>query len=183
MKSEAVVTATRCWVEGTVVGLNLCPFAALPVKQGRIRYQVCSASDMDGIYRAILAEFETMLELPEAEASLLIVPTGLERFDDYLDLLQVAEEVIPEAGLEGKFQLASFHPDYRFEESEESDPANYTNRSPYPMFHFIREESLAEALKHYPQPELIPQRNIELLREMGLQAVEQRLNRCREKGG
>ncbi|MCG7962709.1 MAG: DUF1415 domain-containing protein, partial [Candidatus Thiodiazotropha taylori] len=101
MKSETVVTATRCWVEGTVVGLNLCPFAALPVEQGRIRYQVCPASDMDGIYRAILAEFESMLELPEAEASLLIVPTGLERFDDYLDLLQVAEEVIPEAGLEG----------------------------------------------------------------------------------
>ncbi|MCG7873617.1 MAG: DUF1415 domain-containing protein [Candidatus Thiodiazotropha lotti] len=183
MNNEAVLTATRCWVEGTVVGLNLCPFAAVPVEAGRIRYLVCPESDMDGIYRAILAEFETMLERQDAEASLLIVPAGLEAFDDYLDLLQVVEEVIPEAGLEGKFQLASFHPDYQFDGSDESDPANYTNRSPYPMFHFIREESLAEALKHYPQPELIPQRNIELLREMGLEAVEQRLARCRKKGG
>jgi hypothetical protein len=183
MNSEAVLAASRCWVEGTVVALNLCPFAAVPVEAGRIRYVVCPASDMDGIYRAILSEFETMLKRQDAEASLLIVPAGLECFDDYLELLEVAEEVIPEAGLEGEFQLASFHPNYRFAGSDESDPANYTNRSPYPMFHFIREASLAEALKHYPEPELIPQRNIELLQEMGLHAVQQRLDRCREKGG
>jgi hypothetical protein len=183
MNNEAIMAASRCWVEGTVVGLNLCPFAAQPVEAGRIRYQVCPVSEMDGIYRAILAEFEIMLTLEEAEASLLIVPAGLEAFDDYLNMLELAEQAIPEVGLEGQFQLASFHPDYRFEGSDESDPANYTNRSPYPMFHFIREASLAEALNHYPNPETIPQRNVELLREMGLEAVQQRLARCREKRG
>ncbi len=184
MNSEAVVKATRCWVEGTVVGLNLCPFAAAPVKAGRIRYVVCSESDRDGIYRSLLREFETMFNLSEeeAEASLVIVPEGLDSFDDYLQLLEVAEEVIPEAGLDGVFQLASLHPDYRFDGCDEIDPTNYTNRSPYPMFHLIREGPLEEALKTYPQPELIPERNMTLLREMGLEALQQRLARCRESG-
>ncbi|MES9834388.1 MAG: DUF1415 domain-containing protein [Candidatus Thiodiazotropha sp. DIVDIV] len=184
MNNDAVLEATRCWVEGTVVALDLCPFAAVPVKAGRIRYVVCAESDMDGIYRSVLSEFETLYGLSEeeAEASLLIVPVGLASFDDYLDLLQAVESVIPEAGLEGVFQLASFHPDYQFEGCDEEDPTNYTNRSPYPMFHLIREVSLEQALKNYPDPELIPERNMALLKEMGLEALKKRLSRCFEHG-
>jgi hypothetical protein len=185
MNSDAVVEATRRWVEGTVVGLNLCPFAAAPVKAGRIRYVVCPESEREGIYRAALNEFETLYGLREevAEASLLIVPHGLASFEVYLDMLQTLEAVIPEAGLEGVFQVASFHPEYRFEGCDEEDPSNYTNRSPYPMFHLIREGSLEQALRSYPEPELIPERNMALLQEMGLEALQRRLSRCFEKGG
>ncbi len=177
---EQVLEETRCWVERVVVGLNLCPFAAAPMKGGRIRYVQCAETEMEGIYRALLTETETLIGLPEAEAetSLFVVPSGLQAFDAYLDLFAIAEAAIAQAGLEGILQLASFHPDYCFEGAQPEDPANYTNRSPHPMFHLIREAPLARALENYPNPERIPERNIALLREMGLAVVRERLAAC-----
>lgn len=180
MDERVVVRATECWVRDLVVGLNLCPFAAMPLQQGRIRYQVCGETQFENIYRALLAEMGQLVGLPteEIETSLFIVPQGLEAFDDYLELLYAVDAVIPEAGLDGVLQLASFHPDYRFEGTDPNDPANYTNRSPYPMFHLIREASLEQALEGYTDPELIPQRNMERLRELGLVELRSRLQAC-----
>jgi uncharacterized protein len=179
-RAEQVLDETRCWVERTVVGLNLCPFAAAPMKGGRIRYVYCGETEPEGIYRALLAEVETLIGLPELEAEtcLFVVPSGLDDFAAYLDLFEIAEAAIPQAGLEGILQLASFHPDYCFEGADDEDPANYTNRSPHPMFHLIREAPLARALEGYPNPEGIPERNIALLREMGLEAMRERLAAC-----
>jgi uncharacterized protein len=180
MREPPVIQATRRWVERVVVGLNLCPFAAVPVRAGRLRYTLCEASHPDAIYLALLQEMETLISLSEAEAEsgLLVTPRGLADFGDYLDLFQVAEAAMAQAGLEGILQLASFHPDYCFEGAERDDPANYTNRSPYPMFHLIREEPLARALERYPNPEGIPERNIALLRQLGLEAVREHLAAC-----
>ena len=124
---------------------------------------------------------ETLIGLPEsqAETSLFVVPAGLEAFETYLDFFAAVETVIPEAGLEGILQLASFHPDYCFEGAEADDPANYTNRSPHPIFHLIREAPLARALENYPDPEAIPDRNIALLRKLGLAEMRRRLAACR----
>jgi hypothetical protein len=168
-------------VEQLVVGLNLCPFASAPMKGERIRYVLCAEHEAEGIYRALLTEMERLIGLPESEAEtcLFVVPEGLEHFDDYLDLFEIAELAIPEAGLDGILQLASFHPDYCFEGAATDDPANYTNRSPHPMFHLIREAPLAQALESYPNPEAIPERNIALLREMGLAELQKRLAACR----
>lgn len=181
MTSSKTLDETRRWVEQVVVGLNLCPFASAPMKGERIRYVLCSEHAVEGIYRALLTEMERLTGLPESEAEtcLFVVPQGLERFDDYLDLFEIAETAIPEAGLDGILQLASFHPDYCFEDASTDDPANYTNRSPHPMFHLIREAPLARALESYPNPEAIPERNIALLREMGLAEIEERLAACR----
>jgi hypothetical protein len=180
MLEPTELKATRCWVEKTVIGLNLCPFAAGPVKAGRIRYQLCVSGSPEGIYRELLAEMESLVGLTEAEAesSLFVVPKGLDDFDAYLELFAIAEGAIPEAGLEGILQLASFHPHYCFDGVEQYDPANYTNRSPYPMFHLIREAPLAKALEGFKDPEGIPKRNIKLLREMGLEEMRQRLLDC-----
>jgi hypothetical protein len=181
---QRVLDETRRWVEQVVVGLNLCPFAAAPMKGERIRYVHCPERDDEGIYRSLLSELETLIHLPEssAETCLFVVPEGLEDFPHYLELFHIAETVIPQAGLEGIVQLASFHPDYCFEGVEKEDPANYTNRSPYPMFHLIREAPLARALEKYPDPEAIPERNIALLRELGLAEMQRRLAACRESG-
>ena len=175
----AIVAATRRWIREVVIGLNLCPFAAAPMERETIRYLVCPERRPEAIYRALLAEMEVFVQLPEeqVETGLFIVPAGLESFDDYLDLLYSAEQAIPEAGLEGVLQLASFHPDYLFEGAPEDDPANYTNRSPYPMFHLIRSEGLARAVARYPDPEQIPERNIRTLRELGLAEMRRRLER------
>lgn len=177
MGDQAVIAATCRWVQEVVIGLNLCPFAELPMERDAIRYQVCNQGEQDAIYRALLEEMACFVELPEeqAETGLFIAPCGLEAFDDYLELLYSADQALPEAGLDGVIQLASFHPDYQFEGSDMDDPANYTNRSPFPMFHLIREQGMAQALENYPDPEQIPERNIRTLRNLGLAEMQRRL--------
>ena len=112
------------------------------------------------------------------ETSLLIFPKTLSDFEDYLDMLDIATALFKEQGYEGIYQLASFHPEYRFEGSEPGDPANYTNRSPYPMLHILREASVEQALKTYPDSEKIPQRNIEVMQNLGLKVMQKLLKGC-----
>ncbi|MCG6966570.1 MAG: DUF1415 domain-containing protein [Chromatiaceae bacterium] len=173
------VVKTRHWLERIVIGLNLCPFAAAPYRADRILYAVSDEAALEGIYQAFLATLQDLLSSDphQQETALLILAGGLASFDDYLDALAVFEGALAEAGLEGLVQLASFHPHYRFEGANDDDPANYTNRSPLPMFHLIREDGLAAALESYPQPELIPERNIRRLRELGLDGIAELLNR------
>jgi hypothetical protein len=164
----------RDWLEKFVIGLNLCPFAAKPFNEDRIGFTVCAASDRESIYRAILIEADKLINTPQdkLETSLLILTEGLKSFDAYLELLAEADAAFSEAGLDGTLQIASFHPDYVFGQSEAEDPANYSNRSPFPLFHILRETSLENALQHYPHPERIPQRNIEKLRELGIAEIQ-----------
>jgi hypothetical protein len=180
MQTEQVISSTRYWLQQVVVGLQLCPFASQPLRQDSIRYQVCEHSDDNAIYAALLDEIIAFPGLPvqQAETALFIVPQGLRRFDDYLDLLHAAEAGIDASGLSGTLQLASFHPDYRFAGSSADDAANYSNRSPYPMFHLLRESLMEQALANFPQPEAIPERNIRRLRKLGLQHMQQQLAAC-----
>jgi hypothetical protein len=173
------VDLTRRWLERFVIGLGLCPFAAAPYRLDRIAYPVCDDTSLQNIYDAFLRALEALVlaDPQEQETALLILSRGLSDFDDYLDALAVLEQAIEEAGLQGVIQLASFHPDYRFEGAGDDDPANFTNRSPYPMFHLIREDGLAAALESYPEPESIPQRNVRCLRELGIGGIRDLLDR------
>ena len=164
---------TRHWLERFVIGLGLCPFAAAPFGAERITYRVSDAQLPDDIYQAFLVLLYDLFtsDPHDQETALLILDRGLRDFDAYLDMLAVLEQAISEAGAEGMVQIASFHPDYRFDGVPAADPANYTNRSPYPMFHLIREEGLAVALESYPDAESIPARNIERLRQLGIDGI------------
>lgn len=172
------VELTRRWVKEVVIGLNLCPFARQPFESGRIRFALCEAGNMDDAYAALIQEVADFVQLPaeEVETGLFIVPRGLASFSEYLDVLEDAQTALQESGLDEILQLASFHPDYCFEGLDEEDPANYTNRSPFPMFHLIRQDGLAAALASWPDPASIPQRNIALLREMGLKKIHHLLD-------
>lgn len=162
------LAATREWVERFVVGLNLCPFAGAVAAQGRIRYVLSQAQDIDVLYQDLLGELALLVDAdPDAvETTLLVHPWVLQDFEQYLDFLALVEEALEEAGLEGMVQVASFHPDYQFEGEAADDPSNLTNRSPYPMLHLLREASITTALEHYPDPEMIPVRNVEKLRKL-----------------
>lgn len=168
---------TRRWVKDIVIDLNLCPFARRPFEAETIRYTLCRATEPDTIYRDLISKIgDFALANPETdETALFIVPQGLESFDDYLDMLEDAQTALDMAGLDGMLQLASFHPDYLFEDCDDHDPANYTNRSPYPMFHLIRQDGMAAALADWIEPESIPERNIARLRAMGLREMRRRL--------
>lgn len=165
---------TRRWIEQFVIGLNLCPFAAPVVRGGQLRIAVCGQATARALAEAVLNELELLRNTPERElaTSVLVFSAALGDFDEYLDFLALAEELLYESGLEGSVQIASFHPAYQFDGTALHDVANFTNRAPYPMLHFLREDSLTRALERYPDPEEIPQRNVEKLRTMGREAVQ-----------
>ena len=166
------IAATRHWLSRVVIGLGLCPFAERPFTRQRIAYAVCAGVSTDEIYREFVSLVEQLLEPPQTqETALLIVTEGLGGFDDYLDILTLLEQSVDEAGLAGAIQVASFHPDYRFDGVPGDDPANFSNRSPYPMFHLIREDLLEDALATYPDPERIPERNVARLRALGAEGI------------
>jgi len=177
---DQALTVTRAWVETFVVARNVCPFAGREVARDTIRYVAVDAGDWEGALHRLVAECERLDESPEVETTLLVLTPGLEAFDDYLDFLAVAEALLDDQGYEGTYQLASFHPDYCFEGVEEEDPANFTNRSPYPMLHLLREAGLERALEHYPDPEAIPERNVAAMRELGGEALAAALARLRD---
>lgn len=174
-QTKEVIAQTRYWLEHVVIGLNFCPFAKPVFEQGKIHFQVSDAQSLECCLEDLIAEAERLDTQSEIETSLLIFESSLQDFDNFLDVLEIANDLIFEQGYEGVYQLASFHPDYCFAESDENDPGNYTNRSPYPMFHLIRERSIEQALANYKNPENIPDINLQVARELGLEKMQSML--------
>lgn len=169
----AVIAATRKWVQRAVVGLNLCPFARAPLVQQRLRFQVSGATGVDDLLEDLCEELR-MLQAADAascESTLLMHPGVLQDFLDFNDFLDDADAALRALGLKGEIQIASFHPDYRFAGSRPEDIENYTNRSPYPTLHLLRESSIERALESMSEngsaADDIYERNIETLRRLG----------------
>lgn len=172
METQKEIQQTQKWLEEVVIGFNFCPFAYKVKAENRIRYQCSETDDLEEALLFLLDEINYLEQHTEIETSLLIYSQGFKNFESYLQLLDLADALIYDQGYEGSYQLASFHPQYRFDGSEEDDPANYTNRAPYPMLHLLREASIEEALKHHLAPEKIPERNIEFAREKGIEEMK-----------
>lgn len=183
MSNEAIIQHTRNWLEQIVIGLNLCPFAAKPFKLGQIRIVVSTAKDIEALSADLIAEGALLLRQPakETETTLLVHPFVLADFYDYNEYLWSVEEIVRKEDWEGEIQVASFHPEYQFAGTTPEDVSNYTNRSPYPMLHLIREERLEAALEHYEDPEGIPERNVALLERIGLAEMLNKLNAIKPK--
>ena len=164
---QTLIDNTKKWIQDVVIGCNFCPFAAREVKQGTVRYHVEEDDDLNACLQVFLNECELLDTSPEIETTIIILPIGFDEFEDYLDLVECAEEILEENGYEGTYQVATFHPNYCFEGEEADDASNFTNRSPYPMLHILREESVERALERYPDAEGIPQRNIDFARTKG----------------
>ncbi|MFT4024274.1 MAG: DUF1415 domain-containing protein [Flavihumibacter sp.] len=157
---------TRQWVRDIVIGCGFCPFAAHVYDRDLIRYRV--AEKDEDPQTLLLAEAAWLDENEATATTLVIVPHALDDFEAYLDTLHDLETALVNEGYEGVYQLASFHPQYAFEGAPPDDPANYTNRAPFPLFHLLREESIDRALEHYAgDPEAIPGRNIDFARKKG----------------
>ncbi len=166
--SQQIIDQTITWIHKVVVGCNFCPFAARPMQQHHVHYQVEASTDVTVCMEAFLKELARLdKELP-IETSFLIFSNAFGQFDDYLDAVSIAEHLLKENGYEGVYQLASFHPKYRFATSAKSDAADYTNRSIYPMLHLLRESSVEKAIAHYEKPENIPKRNVDFARKKGV---------------
>jgi hypothetical protein len=165
----AIIAATKQWIEKAVIGLDLCPFAGAVHLQGRIRYVVSPAASPEELLPDLRGELRTLAaaDPAETETTLLIHPEALADFLDYNDFLGVADEAVARLGLRGVLQIASFHPRYRFAGTGPDDIENYTNRSPYPMLHLLREASVERAVAAFPEAAGIYEKNIATLRRLG----------------
>lgn len=178
--TNLVISQTREWVSSVIVKYNFCPFARKEVENNRIHYSISTATALDDAVMDMLDQCIELDRKPERETTLIMFNNGFSHFDDFLDLVDLANALLVAQGFEGKYQLANFHPDYVFADSDEDDAANYTNRAPFPTLHLIREASMSEALDNYDAPESIPEHNIKLARRKGIDFWQQLLDNCKK---
>lgn len=166
---DTVSEHTKQWLEKAVIGLNLCPFAKAPHVKNLVRIVVSEARHLDGFLEDLDRELQLLGNTPasELETTLLVHPTLFPDFETFNQMLEIADDAVVENELEGIIQIAPFHPDFQFEGTEADDISNYTNRSPYPTLHLIREDSIAKAAEAFPDASAIFDHNIALLEKMG----------------
>ncbi|MCB1843080.1 MAG: DUF1415 domain-containing protein [Halioglobus sp.] len=176
MDRAKIIRSTERWLESTVVGLNLCPFARLPLLNASVRFSVSAATTEQQLLLHLNAELSLLEDATEIETTLLVHPCVLQEFGAYNQFLTDAENLLEDSGYEGIYQLASFHPGYQFAGTSGEDAENYSNRSPYPMLHVLRESSVERAVASYPDVHDIPRRNIERLNQVGHTALARMLS-------
>jgi hypothetical protein len=167
IEEETVIAQTKKWITDVVISCNFCPFAAKEVKRNVLHYQVENGRKIEEGISAFLRECIRLDNNKNIETTLLLFPQSFQKFDDYLLLVMQAENLLKKKKYQGIYQVASFHPLYCFSGTSLDDAANFTNRSPYPMLHILREDSVEQALEKYVHPEKIPENNISFAREKG----------------
>ena len=166
---QSALDDTRRWLERAVIGLNLCPFAKAVHVKGQVHFAATPAESPAEVLAAFAAELDALLacDAAERDTTLLVIPQGMDDFLTFLDLVARAERLVRKRGLEGVVQVAHFHPQFVFAGEDEDEVTHFTNRSPYPTLHLLREESIDRAVAAYPDPDAIVSRNLETMRRLG----------------
>ena len=175
ISTQLVIQQTQNWISDIVIGLNLCPFASQLFQNETIDYTVNTGDSTEQHLQQLADCFVKLEKSVDIETSLLIYPEAYQQFDNYLDMLDLANHLLDDLNYTGTYQIASFHPDYRFADSAENDASNFSNRSPYPMLHLIRESDLEKAIANYPNIGQVPENNIKKLREIGYKEMQEKL--------
>jgi len=174
------VAQVSAWIDSVVVSLNICPFAKRELDAGRVRVCAPDVAVMEAALEAIADEAIKLLHNDVTATTLVVLAQGFEEFDDYLDLLDMSEALLEECGWSESLQLASFHPDYCFDGVEQDDAANYTNRSPLPIIHLLRQDDVAKAIAGHPDVDSIPDSNQAMARSKGGAFFDELLRRCKQ---
>ena len=173
------------WVRRVVIGLNLCPFAEKPFKgisDGKMKFEVIRGQDEEEIIRQVLAE--CFVRTTKPGTSILICPDLYPSdFESFLEIQNILSDgLLVDNDLTDDIQIAPFHPLFQFadveKEGEDDDIGdtdgasegfdNYTNRSPYPIFHILREEEVSKAVDLLDgDSSKVWGRNVDLLEELG----------------
>ena len=168
-QERTAIEDTQKWLLEAVVGLNLCPFAKAVVVKDMVRYRVCASAEPADLLAMLREELQHLTEADpdKLDTTLLIAPNALPDFLDFNDFLEDCDEVLMDLELDGVLQVADFHPHYQFGGTDVDDIENFTNRTPYPTLHLLREASIDKAVEAYPDASLIFERNIEVLNKLG----------------
>ena len=174
---NSIITTQR-WIQSFVVELNLCPFAQHVTARDVIRYTACANESLQDILHALHEEMDWLDSDPETETSFLILTSGMKDFSDFNDCLGMAQELLVMMNWVGRYQLVGFHPHHQFDGADPDDAENYTNRSPYPMVHILRESSVTQAVDATANIALIPKRNTDTLNQLGVEVLIKRWQDC-----
>jgi hypothetical protein len=174
------VNAIKQWLEEIIIGLNFCPFAKKEFVNNTIHYHESKADQVKSALHELIDECRYLQAHDELETTLIVYSDGFRGFDRYLDLVDFGNDLLIESGFEGVFQLASMHPEYCFDGEDYDNASNFTNRSPYPIIHIIREASIARVLSVYNEPEKIPENNIILANKKGTDFFQHVLKRIHQ---
>ena len=175
--NEHIIERTQNWVRSFIIKLNICPFAKREVEKGTVKFHVSLAKKQQQALEELLIELISLDRNEAVETTLFIFPSLFNDFFQYLDFVDYAELLLREQEYEGIYQLATFHPDYCFADTDVDDVSKYTNRSPYPMLHILREESLEKAIAYYGDTGVIPENNINTMQNLGLKKVQEILEK------
>ncbi len=178
LNNDIIISQTKKWIIDVVIGCNFCPFAAREIKKGSIHYEVLQSATPKNILEAATKIFQQLDIDNTVETSLLILPNNFGIFTAYLDIVEKVENILAKKGYESIYQIASFHPQYLFAGCSSIDASNYTNRSPYPMLHFLREESVSKAVDSYPNIDNVPEQNIAFAQKKGLVHMQKLFANC-----
>lgn len=178
MDEQLILQQTQTWVSSFVIGHNLCPFAAKPFRENRIRYRVMANETLEKHTEILMQEGHFLFDGAKAwDTTLLIYPEQWTHFQDYLDFIVVMDDCIDKVGWRGDLQLATFHPQYQFAGEDPHGPTHFTNRSPFPMLHLLLEDQVETAIHTHPNTKLIPNRNKEQMEELGVPYLSAQLMR------
>ncbi|CAM2759089.1 DUF1415 domain-containing protein [Legionella worsleiensis] len=169
---QLITEQTLNWVRHFIIEHNICPFAKRSVNKKGLRIAISKTSKKAQALEDLMTEIRLLDENPDIETTLLVYSDSFKNFFDYLDLVDLAEQLIVLQNYEGIYQIASFHPDYFFADTDPEDVSNYTNRSPYPMIHLLREDLLEKAISAYGDTSLIPEQNIVKMHQLGLEHLK-----------
>lgn len=181
-RREATIAATWLWLRQSVIGHNFCPFAQAALDADAIHIEYSDTDTLESALEVLLQQAQALLTRPSSHTTLVIFPEGFAHFEHYLDLLDYSNELLAQQGYEGQLQIASFHPDYCFEGEHPDAASHYTNRAPYPTLHLLQEDSLSQALARYPDPDAIPEQNIEKAHTLGSRQLGQELRSYQQRG-
>ncbi len=173
---KKAIDSTKKWLTDFVIKLNLCPFAEREYQSNSIRFVVCDADQELSLLKALYDEINFLIAHSDISTTILIHPKLLSDFGDYNQFLDLIEGLLEQHSWLGEFQVASFHPDYLFAGAQVNDAENFTNRSPYPMLHILREEQVEKAVDAYTNIEQVPIRNIKLMQKIGASDLQSQLN-------
>jgi hypothetical protein len=179
---EFALAHTRAWIDRVVIGLNLCPFAKAVQAKGQVRYVFSDAADEQSLLDTLCSELHYLAEADpdKTDTTVIVHPFVLTDFEDFNEFLDAADAAVEQLGYAGVLQVATFHPQYQFADTDPDDPTNATNRSPYPTLHLLREESVDRAVGAFPEAEDIFETNMQTMAALGADGVARLQARCEE---
>ena len=178
MDNSAIQTTVKNWVDKFIIAHNICPFARKEMLDNKMRYLITDHIKTEESLQTLIKECQFLDVNEDLKTSLIIFKQGVDDFAAFLDLLEYANDILIAQDYEGVYQLASFHPQYQFDNTAPEDAENFSNKAPYPIFHLIREIGIEEALKSYDKPENIPKNNIKKMNAMGTETLQKILTSC-----